>query len=465
MGLSQLAYKVRHADEKSIATILISGFTGQLKNWWDNALTLESKTAILNHTIEVEDEQGNITTKSDAAEFLIVTIAMYFVGNPKEELHSNKMFLTNLRCPTLTDYRWYKDMFLTHVLRRPDCNMSFWKEKFITGLPTLFSQRIMTNLQKEMGTDILSLEGVTMGQLLGFIKKEGLALCTELKMQQKYGSQKQEVGSFCEAFGIQGIRSPSALKRKSYKKSDYIKKGRRQPSRISNEPYYKKFKKRFQNNRNITCWKCGRLGHKANNCKVKQKINEIFSDNSELKEKILAIMINEEEVEYISNGSEDYNDDKEISSDECNCKDKKYINVITTKEDKEFLLDLIEKIDNIETRKTYLEKLKGIILAEEKIPKITEPFSISRLLDKYPIEGIIKKDTTHSLQKEINELKQQVKVLQKEILELYTKDLSLETKITILQSQLASSSKIPIEPIQNPILEIEDRTENKEKII
>ena len=54
---------------------------------------------------------------------------------------------------------------------------------------------------------------------------------------------------------IQGIRSPSALKRKSYKKFDYIKKGRRQPSRISNEPYYKKFKKRFQNNRNITCWK------------------------------------------------------------------------------------------------------------------------------------------------------------------------------------------------------------------
>ena len=39
-------------------------------------------------------------------------------------------------------------------------------------------------------------------------------------------------------------------------------------------------------------------------------------------------------------------------------------------------------------------------------PKITEPFSISRLLDKYPIEGIIKKDTTHSVQKEINELKQ-----------------------------------------------------------
>ena len=151
MGMTRLAYKVRHANEKSIATILISGFTDQLKNWWDNALTLESKTAILNHTIEVEDEQGNITTKSDAAEFLIVTIAMYFVGNPKEELHSNKMFLTNLRCPTLTDYRWYKDMFLTHVLRRPFCNMSFWKEKFITGLPTLFSQRIMTNLQKKNG--------------------------------------------------------------------------------------------------------------------------------------------------------------------------------------------------------------------------------------------------------------------------------------------------------------------------
>lgn len=147
MGMARLAYKIRNADEKTIATLLVSGFTGQLKNWWDNALTLESKTSILEHTIDIEDDQGDVITKSDAAEFLIVTIVMYFVGNPKEELNSTKVFLTNLRCPTLTDFRWYKDMFITNVLRRPDCNASFWKEKFITGLPALFSQRIMTSLQ------------------------------------------------------------------------------------------------------------------------------------------------------------------------------------------------------------------------------------------------------------------------------------------------------------------------------
>ena len=133
-------------------------------------------------------------------------------------------------------------MFLTNVLRRPDCNMSFWKEKFITGLPTLFSQRIMTSLQKEMGTDVISLEGVTFGQLIAFIKKEGLALCTELRMQKKYGSQKHEVGSFCEAFGIQGIKSPSAIKKRYTRKMYKSKKSKKLTN--SNEYYKKKFRVR-----------------------------------------------------------------------------------------------------------------------------------------------------------------------------------------------------------------------------
>ena len=71
-------------NERHIANLLISRFTGQLKNLWDNALGLQDKVVIVDHTIEVEDNQGNIQTQSDVTDFLVVTIAMYFVGNPKE---------------------------------------------------------------------------------------------------------------------------------------------------------------------------------------------------------------------------------------------------------------------------------------------------------------------------------------------------------------------------------------------
>ena len=63
-------------------------------------------------------------------------------------------------------------MFLTNVLRRLDCNASFWKERFITGLPNLFSQRIMNNLQKEMGTDVISFENILSDNYFLWTKKK-----------------------------------------------------------------------------------------------------------------------------------------------------------------------------------------------------------------------------------------------------------------------------------------------------
>jgi len=40
----------------------------------------------------------------------------------------------------LTDYRWYKDVFLTNVLKREHGLQQFWKERFIVGLPKLFGE-------------------------------------------------------------------------------------------------------------------------------------------------------------------------------------------------------------------------------------------------------------------------------------------------------------------------------------
>jgi len=64
--------------------------------------------------------------EEDAVECLIHTITLHFIRSPKEEQAASKTILINLRCPTLTDYRWYKDVFLTNVLKREDGTQYFW---------------------------------------------------------------------------------------------------------------------------------------------------------------------------------------------------------------------------------------------------------------------------------------------------------------------------------------------------
>jgi len=48
--------------------------------------------------MEVEEEA--------ATPLLIHTITLHFLGNPREEQAVAESILINLRCPTLTDYRW-----------------------------------------------------------------------------------------------------------------------------------------------------------------------------------------------------------------------------------------------------------------------------------------------------------------------------------------------------------------------
>ena len=72
---------------------------------------------------------------------------MYFIRNTKELTFSHLEIIQNLRYPIPSDYKWYKDTFLTYVLQRKDANEIYCKEKFIFGLPTLFSQRLRQKLK------------------------------------------------------------------------------------------------------------------------------------------------------------------------------------------------------------------------------------------------------------------------------------------------------------------------------
>ena len=58
MGVVAATFKVNGYSNKNTATIIVLGFSGQLKNWWDKYLTYEKRLAILNHTKNELDEHG-----------------------------------------------------------------------------------------------------------------------------------------------------------------------------------------------------------------------------------------------------------------------------------------------------------------------------------------------------------------------------------------------------------------------
>jgi len=110
--------KAKKFTDSQADTALVIGFAGQLKYWWDNFLDNDTQTKILNHTYKKTNEHGVEVDENDGAEVLIHTITLYFY--PKEEQAFSKTILINLFCPTLTYYRWYKDVFLTNVLKNED---------------------------------------------------------------------------------------------------------------------------------------------------------------------------------------------------------------------------------------------------------------------------------------------------------------------------------------------------------
>ena len=90
--------------------------------------------------------------------------------------------LINLRCPQLSDFRWYKDVFISKVLSRNDCQKSYWKEKFIVGLPYFFAQKVRLDIVNNDGT--IDQPSLTYGDIISSINKIGLWLCNDLRLKK-----------------------------------------------------------------------------------------------------------------------------------------------------------------------------------------------------------------------------------------------------------------------------------------
>ncbi|KAH0654227.1 hypothetical protein KY289_031905 [Solanum tuberosum] len=443
MGVAITAYKMRNSTDKDAANMIIAGFTGMLKHWWDNYCTDEVKHLIINATATetVVKLEGNTQStanvvKEDACATLLYQIAKHFIGEPKLFQDRSLQILSNLSCPNLDNFIHYRHAFLSKVMIRPDCNLDFWKERFISGLPPLFADKVRTKIQDRNNGNI-PYGNLTYGDLVSTINVVALELCTDIKLKhqlkKEQSSSRKELGSFCRDFGF--ITPPDKIQKDKREKS-HRKKSRRRDD--STRPSKKKHRsKRPRDTKTDVCWTCGKAGHKASECRSgakKKKINLLGIDE-ETKGKLLAIL--DEPFSESSGTSDEYSDDEDIDLDYdsdksqsgkdctcteafCTCDSTPHIRVLSD-HSKEALFDVIQHISDNEARNRFLLELKNLLLNTDK-PKprpIIEPFNMKQVMNR---------SSNHS-EPSISDLRHEVSSLKEEIRSIKSRLCIVETDI------------------------------------
>ena len=113
-------------DHPKIVDLLTTSFSGTLRGWWDSYLTEDSRESI-KHAVKKNDEGLPIFDESidkgipDGVNTLVYTILKHFVGTQSNISSRISDYLNNLRCPTMSDYRWYQDVCISKVMLWKDC--------------------------------------------------------------------------------------------------------------------------------------------------------------------------------------------------------------------------------------------------------------------------------------------------------------------------------------------------------
>ena len=431
--------------DKDITKMIIAGFTGQLKGWWDNYLSQNDKNNILNAVKEEDNRQQENTVYT-----LVVNIIEHFTGRWSDNSENIRTLLQNLRCRTLTSFRWYKDTFLSRVMELPESNSTHWKSKFIDGLPPLFAERVRKNLRK--GEISINYDDYTYGKLIGTCVQEGLALCNEIKLNQQIKkhslNEKKQLGQFCSQFGMEEVRDNNNPKKRKSLSPQKIKKFQKRKQKREDRKF--KRKKEFKSFKPyIICKKCGRPGHKAKTCWVKKKINNI--EDEQLRDTYSKLLINSESESETENLSyEDINileNESLTSSDEECISCKKGESCCENNSDTEELYQIISQFQNMEINVITNDMLDLLRLIEEpelrekiasKIIRENEESTSKEKQDFQPYTLMeVKKQLKQKYKSEkpvdIEELKIEVNNLKKEINHLKENNEGLEKRIEILE--------------------------------
>ncbi|KAG2716174.1 hypothetical protein I3760_03G111600 [Carya illinoinensis] len=317
--------------------------------------------------------------KLSQTEIVDILTIKHFVGTPSNITNRISDYLNNLRCHKMSDYRWYKDVFMSRVMLRDDSQKPYWKEKFIDGLPRLFAIKVKDSLTDITG--YLNYDNYTYGDIVSIIQKLGISMCNDQRMiaQQMKDRKKAkyEMGNFCEQFGLPPI-APSVSKTPA--------KG--------------------------TCFNCGQPGHYANKCTkkpqgFKKKLNEL-NINSVDQEDLFLKTIN-----VLDGGREQ----GPVLS-----KEQEYENM---------LLSIISQIQDPELKEKYLKKLKESMTRKEPSTskgKISFEETLGRFQKQKP-----KDISLNDLQHEVSLVKREITELREEIKNLKSENASFKQDLACLK--------------------------------
>jgi hypothetical protein len=126
MSMVDNAYDANQSlSHSKIVDLLTTKFSRTLRNWWDKHLTEETREDIRKAVKKNEEGLPIFDEKIgrgllDGVNTLIYTIIKHFVGTPSNITSRISNYLNNLRCSTMSNYRWYQDVFLSRVMVRSD---------------------------------------------------------------------------------------------------------------------------------------------------------------------------------------------------------------------------------------------------------------------------------------------------------------------------------------------------------
>ncbi|KAG5066364.1 hypothetical protein JHK86_010095 [Glycine max] len=388
-------------------------------------MTMVATTYQTSHEFKT-DLNGKVITNDDDKEIpnavntLIFTIAQHFIGDPSLWKDRSVELLSNLKCRTLADFRWYRDTFLTRVYTREDSQQPFWKEKFLAGLPRSLGDKVRDKIRSQYNGDI-PYESLSYGQLISYVQKVALKICQDEKIQRQLAKEKaqtkRDLGSFCEQLGLPACpKQKKKTSRKETHENKVVTKKRFPRRRYSHKPSTSKEienpKQKLKSK--VTCYNCGKQGHISKYCRLKRKLRNLNLEPA-VEEHINNFLMEcseEEETETSFSSDENLNlirQDDPLSSTE----DERQINTLTREQD--LLFEAINSIPDPQEKKNFLEKLKKTLEVKlrQKDIIINNKFDVCNILRR--LENTSAKPTTiQDLQTEINNLKKEVKELRQQ---------------------------------------------------
>ncbi|KAG5630654.1 hypothetical protein H5410_002371 [Solanum commersonii] len=94
--------------DKTICKIITAGFTGQLRGWWDNYMSLEAEVVVLNAKVVNEGvdnlDFALLKNREDAVYTLVLTILEHFNGRFTNQYEIVRSLLNGLRCRHLGEF-------------------------------------------------------------------------------------------------------------------------------------------------------------------------------------------------------------------------------------------------------------------------------------------------------------------------------------------------------------------------